>query len=430
MSEPKLLIVTTSYPPKGGPGVQRNLKLTKYFPHFGFKPYVLTHKEVFFPVVDYDLLSEIPREAEIIRTETLDPKRIAFIFLNKKEKSSTKGNVKIQENSFFYNFYRFLVKWILIPDVGILWLPFAVFSGVKLIRKEKISVIIGSCPGGSSLLISRILSKVTGVPFVCDFRDGWTDYPYHNYPTAIHRKLDAWLESMVIPKADLLIPFGSFLTEKLISRYSISKDKFVEISNGYDPADFKELKVEIIPGGRKKIIHSGNVMEYRQEAFATLVKGIIELPIPFRERIVFEFIGNVNPASIQLVDEAELRDNFIFYGYLPHKEALAKLVSADGSIILLPVGDLAAVTGKIFEYIAIDKTIISICEPESGCGKLTREINSIDTVIHPKDYKKVSRVLQEVVNQGFPQLKLGSRDKYSRKKQTERFAMALHSLLS
>jgi glycosyltransferase involved in cell wall biosynthesis len=438
MTAKKVLLITYSFPPKGGPGVQRNLKFVKYFPEFGWKPFVLTSKDLFYPVKDYDLLKEIPSTAVIIRTETLDPLRIFYLlklFISKIKKSKKNElakdvkKVAVNESSLFYKIYRLIRRWFFIPDSAILWLPFALWKGYFLVKREKIEVLIGSCPGPSSLILAYLLAKLTGTRFVFDFRDGWTDYPYNDYPTKFHKRINALLEKWIIPKADKLIVFGEFLTNIYSSKYNLPKDKFIEISNGFDPADFEHLPKKNNVDNRIRIVHSGNVMEFRKAVFENLVKAVKQLPEEFLNKICFDFIGNVNEASVELVKEMNLESVFTFYGYHSHHEALQYLGQADATLILLPEGDFAAVTGKVFEYVAIGKTIISIAEPQGGCSKLVASINSIKTTAHPDNIQEIISVLKNCIENDFPKLKIDIIEKYSRKNHTKIMADVLNELV-
>ena len=80
MREKKVLVLAYYFPPLGMGGVQRVAKFAKYLPLFGWKPLVLTVKDVEYLVLDPSLLKELPSEVEIFRTGSFDPLRILFIW--------------------------------------------------------------------------------------------------------------------------------------------------------------------------------------------------------------------------------------------------------------------------------------------------------------------------------------------------------------
>ena len=77
----KVLIITYYWPPAGGPGVQRILKFAKYFPQFGWQPLILTVSEGEYPARDDSMLTEIPEEAKIFKTRSLEPNQFYKSFV-------------------------------------------------------------------------------------------------------------------------------------------------------------------------------------------------------------------------------------------------------------------------------------------------------------------------------------------------------------
>ncbi|HLK35258.1 MAG TPA: hypothetical protein VKU41_00810, partial [Polyangiaceae bacterium] len=56
----RALIVSYSFPPVGGAGVQRVLKLAKYLPAYGITPALLTVENPSVPVRDASLERDVP----------------------------------------------------------------------------------------------------------------------------------------------------------------------------------------------------------------------------------------------------------------------------------------------------------------------------------------------------------------------------------
>src|SRR5690242_16102647 len=69
----RALVVSYSFPPVGGAGVQRVLKLAKYLPEHGVRPAVLTVSNPSVPVLDPSLEKDFPPGLEVVRTRTLEP---------------------------------------------------------------------------------------------------------------------------------------------------------------------------------------------------------------------------------------------------------------------------------------------------------------------------------------------------------------------
>jgi len=118
----KVLIVTYYAPPVGMAGVLRVTKLAKFLPEFGWQPILLTVKPISYFLYDPDLLNDLAG-ITIYRSESLDPARLLYFF--RKDKPIT---VKSTGPLF--------INYLLFPDAKVLWVPFAVSLGKKLIEQE------------------------------------------------------------------------------------------------------------------------------------------------------------------------------------------------------------------------------------------------------------------------------------------------------
>ena len=72
MNDLRALIVSYSFPPVGGAGVARVLKLTKYLPAHGVTPTVLTVKNPSVPLIDHSLERDVAPGLRILRARTFE----------------------------------------------------------------------------------------------------------------------------------------------------------------------------------------------------------------------------------------------------------------------------------------------------------------------------------------------------------------------
>ncbi|NTW50203.1 MAG: glycosyltransferase family 4 protein, partial [Chlorobiales bacterium] len=87
-----LLVISYYFPPSGGPGVQRVLKLIKYLPEFGIRPVVLTVENGDYPARDESLLDEIPKDVKVYRTHIPEPYAVYRRFTGKAPGSAVDVN--------------------------------------------------------------------------------------------------------------------------------------------------------------------------------------------------------------------------------------------------------------------------------------------------------------------------------------------------
>ena len=69
----RVLIITYYWPPSGGSGVQRWLKMSKYLPEYGWQPVIYTTENAEYPIVDPSLEKDVAPETEVIRRPIFEP---------------------------------------------------------------------------------------------------------------------------------------------------------------------------------------------------------------------------------------------------------------------------------------------------------------------------------------------------------------------
>ena len=128
----RILIITYYWPPSGGAGVQRWLKFTKYLPEFGVKPYVLTVKNPTYPFLDESLSEDVPEEAVVERSLSLEPFALYGFLTGKSagEVGSPVTGLKGEGQSLMTRLSQWIRANVFIPDARRGWVPFSGISDV------------------------------------------------------------------------------------------------------------------------------------------------------------------------------------------------------------------------------------------------------------------------------------------------------------
>ncbi|MDW8392874.1 MAG: hypothetical protein RMK52_01370, partial [Chitinophagales bacterium] len=79
----RVLVLTYYWPPSGGAGVQRWLKMCKYLPQFDWQPVVFTAANADYPVIDPTLADEVPADLTVLRQPIREPYRIYKRFVGR-----------------------------------------------------------------------------------------------------------------------------------------------------------------------------------------------------------------------------------------------------------------------------------------------------------------------------------------------------------
>ena len=357
----KVLIITYYWPPSGGAGVQRWLKFTKYLPEFEWVPIILTvaENQASYAQLDPSLLKEISPELHIHKTKTFEPYNFYRKLSNKKE--IPYGGFSNQKKiTLFEKFSRLIRGNLFIPDPRRGWNSYALKKALEVIKKEQIDVVITAGPPHSTHLIGNKIKSLTGIRWIVDFRDPWTDIFY--YKELYHTKLAEWidkrLEKKILTRADQIITVSEEIGKLLLKKIPNSNARIAVIPNGYDEADFE--KTVAVSNELFTITYCGTIASgYRINHF---VQAVFQLPESVKNKMKIRFIGNVPEDILQLFERKNLRSRIEVLGYLPHEQAVSQMKGA--SLLLMAIPDSpdnkGIVTGKFFEYLAANRPILAI----------------------------------------------------------------------
>jgi len=245
----KALIITYYWPPAGGSGVQRWLKFVKYFRDFDIEPIVYTVDDANYPIEDNSLISEIPKNTEVLKQPIWEPNSL-FTKIGKKKIESA-GFIN-PNPSFFDKILQYVRANYFIPDARKFWVKPSVKYLKKYLEENKVDVIISTGPPHSMHLIGLQLKKLLNVKWIVDFRDPWTEIDYfHQLPLtkkAIARHHA--LEKEVIVNADAVLVVGDTMRKS----YQKFNSNIITVTNGFDEVI---SNIEIAIDSKFTITHIG-----------------------------------------------------------------------------------------------------------------------------------------------------------------------------
>lgn len=237
----RVLVIAYAFPPVGGVSVQRVTKFVKFLPEFGWTSSVLTVANPSVPVYDEALLGEVPSGTQIARAWTMEPGYGLKSAVAKRDSASDqtiadKVRAKVRDGA------RRAFNLVMQPDPQILWRPYALREGLKLLRENPHDVIFATGPPFSSLLLGMTLSKRTGIPLVADFRDEWTIMTYWENKQfgVVERTVQSRMQTHVMKAADLVLGTTPSTADELKKLVVASKGHAEAdyIYNGFDPSDY------------------------------------------------------------------------------------------------------------------------------------------------------------------------------------------------
>ncbi len=120
-----------------------------------------------------------------------------------------------------------------------LWRPTARQVALRVFKDLGFDAVWATGFPWTSLLVGRDVARLTGRPFVADFRDPWTGDDVFGTalsPARRHRQLA--LERSVVRHASAVVSVSDAMTEQMRTIHAdVQASRFITIHNGYDPAD-------------------------------------------------------------------------------------------------------------------------------------------------------------------------------------------------
>ncbi len=364
----KILIITYYWPPSGGSGVQRWLKFVKYLPDFGIEPIILTvrDEDAAYALIDENLINDVPENTKVYKASAFNILRY-YKRITKQKKlphtgfaSDSKSEIKLSEKIF-----RFIRGNFFIPDARKGWNKHAYHQALEIIKKHKISTVITTSPPHSSQLIGLKLKKKLNIEWIADLRDPWTDIYYYNElrHTGLARKIDANYEKQVLELADKVIVVSKSIKLLFLEKIRLyNPEKFHVISNGFDEDDIRKVNFDKDKKPSEWIIsYTGNISPaYNPIVFLNAFKSLVEQSKDIKP--IFRFIGTCHASILNFISKNQLESNFEHVSYVPHLESIAYLKSSDALFLAIPdvPKNEGILTGKLFEYLAVNKPILCL----------------------------------------------------------------------
>lgn len=374
----KVLFILYYWPPSGGAGVQRCLKMVKYMRDFGWEPIVYTAKDAHYPIVDPTLEKDVHPQQLVLRHPIWEPYDLYRKFTGqKKEKRVYSGFMsKDQKPSFTQKASVWIRGNLFIPDARRFWIKPSVKFLTNYIKKHPVDAIISSGPPHSVHMIGRGVKRKTGIPWIADFRDPWTQIDFYDQ-LMLTGLADYWhkkLEKTVIKEASHLVT----VSENWVELYKqLGAEKVRLIRNGFDHEDFEFEKPPL--DTEFSCSHIGFLNQDRNspelwEAFAALCSE----NQAFDSALKLRFIGKTDPSVFSQLDTLGLTDKVERIAYIPHNEVVKKTVSSQ--VLLLLVNDvpnvMGHIPGKTYEYVASGRPVLGIGPADADFAKVLRASQS------------------------------------------------------
>lgn len=413
----KALIVSFYFPPAGGGGVQRPLKLAQYLPALGIETHVLAPDDPKWVHRDDGL--RVPTQAWVHRSRYLGPS-------GGKPSEALRGKQGLERAA---TQVRLLGRRVLVPDEAVGWNMTAIPAAIRLVRRHSIDWVITTSPPGSVHLVGAAVQRATGARWLADLRDSLVAHPHRradSTATKAKERVRHRVARLVAARADAVSCVSEAIAEE--TRALAPRGPVRAIANGSDFDDFAGL--EYHPGERMRITHTGSFFGQRDP------RPFLQALADSKLDVVARFLGDFRPDDREWAEQLGLGDRLELHPYAPRATALELQRDSDALLLLIPDAGgrgKGVLSGKVFEYLAAERPILAAVPPDGAAAELIREVGA-GPVVAPDDVDGLRRALVELherfANGGLPDLALDEewRHKLSRRTRVEEIAELMRSV--
>jgi len=376
----RALVLLYYFPPSGGPGVQRGLKLVRRLPSLGVEPIVVTVDPSTYAnpgeyARDPSLESETPADATILRTASGDRRRLrAALTAARLYRWAWRASPR-----------RFFER-----QAG--WFAPALAATLDAVERFRPDVILTSSQPYVVHLVGNETRRRVGLPWVADFRDPWTSAWGRTWPGRSAYQWECDREDEALADADRIVANTPGSRREMLARRPwLARSKVDVVPNGYDPADFDVARAARAADDLL-VVHSGafrgkppsatrrglrtwldrraftpfpyDLSTHSPDAlFRAMADAAPRAARPIRARLV----GALDPAWLDVARALGVADRVEALGYRPHREATSHVLAAD--LLYLPTVTrrdgvaVSNVPAKTYEYLGSGRPVAALAGP-------------------------------------------------------------------
>ena len=368
----------------------------KYLPGFGWEPIVIV------PKID----SLNPDNSEFSNIQIIEtPYEYMLDKFVKKEsnKTSTKDDVDFnktnskKQNKIIEKGIQLAGEVFAYPDGMKYWYEPTIEVCRKIIEKENIECIFSSSFPITSHIIGCDLKKEFNIPWIAELRDLWNLNPYINH-TSIRTYFEKRLEKKTFSNVDGLIT-TTLEAKKTLETLHPNKNIY-SIPSGYDSKDYIDfLDKKETPNDKLNFTYAGTLYQGKRDPsliFQSINELICEGKID-ESKISLNFYGS-NDNLEELSKKFNVENVVNIHGFIPHRDVLKKEFKSN---ILMLISwnnkkEKIFLPGKVFEYMALKKPVLSIGYKE---GALKNFINQTNIGYHSSTLSETKNNILKFYNE-------------------------------
>jgi len=370
----RLLLVSYYFPPSNTMGAVRIGKFAKFLPRWGWEPYILTVKPEL-TGTPQDLPLETERHRAITAGWGALASRLSSMI---KREQGTIGSARkrnqaasrSRQHDLSRRFVRYVwskLSTVRLPDRSFPWYRQATAEGMRFLQHDRMDAIFSSSGPVGSHIVASILARRTGIPWVADYRDLWSQnhvVKYHPILTIVEKRI----ERAVLSPCRAAVTVSPPLAKEL---NALLQKPVIVIPNGFDPDDYDPRTKPLL---RFTLTYTGRLYPPHRDP-SVLFEAVTGLKsegvTPDRLSLRLYSPPDVSPAFVMGSAKRFGVEDFVEWGgYVPYLDSLRRQQESTVLLVIDFTGAEGILTGKIFEYLGAGRPILALGSPAGVIASL------------------------------------------------------------
>lgn len=395
------LVIAGVFPPGGGGGALRLVKLLKHLPRYGWQPHVIAPRGRSGWFSDPDLLAEVAG-IEVTRVGLPTRQRI---FEGWRRHAKDPGRPSSGDGllSTTLRLGAGARDLLAVPDEHLPWAAVAGWQAWRRLQRGGYDLLVTTSYPYSCHLAGLLLRRAGATPWLADFADPWAGRPVRRRDRGLGARLDLALEERVLRAADGVSVVSPGMKKMLASRWPWAEPKIELLANAYDEEEFCG-PVAVREDGLFEVLFVGT-FDHRVSPPQPFVEALARLAAQqpgLSLRLRFRVAGGAD-----LETSRYIRDRLQaigapglvrFEGYTTHARAVRAMRAADALFISVAPGAYWHLTAKVFEYLASGTPILAAVPP-GDCRDLLARCGGA-ALFDPSDHDGIAAALAAALRRG------------------------------
>lgn len=370
MRQPRVAYIAFYFPPSRASGVYRAVATSQAFSATGWDVTVFAPQRSLFTdclgSFDDSLDAEIPDEVHVERVRFPARRWCREI----RDFSRFRGNFPAWSDR--------LNTWAeesIFPEHYSPWIPRVLRAVLREHASARFDVILATGNPFSSFAAAWLTHRLTGVPYILDYRDSWTLDLFSEKPAFPPSSTAYRWEARMLHDCDRALFVNEPLREWHQQRYRESAAKMHVVANGWDPTQISGVRPPRPTPGHLRFGYVGTVTPnvpiesfLSGWALAQTLENTRGSTATLYGHLGF-FPGSIGPLKARLAQG----DPTVTLGGPVPKSAIGDVYNSIDVLLLLLAGGRFVTSGKVYEYMATGRPIVSIHDPRSAAAQVLRD---------------------------------------------------------